>query len=344
MQFNKRELITALQQSIRLLLSIALSTVIAYVCHLYEYYWALITAVVVTQSRIVQTLELSKNRIVGTIVGGAAGLIAIALQKYIGWSTLLVFSIIIVPMTALVSWRPSMRLGMVTLIVVFLLPTPGLAFGKPIDRIFAIIVGVVASLIASYCVLKSQARNNAFLSAGSVFDKLHTLLHYALTSPIVWGEVETVNDAITDELRKLSDELTEARKEHPTLMLEHYDPALAHVFPVLRRLQSDAIFVARAMEEKENKLTEQFQSEIINFVTEKMNLFISFCDEQSNYSKPRVSTALESNSAACDIHPLLSQLKDHCPSIVYFTLEALLKDLVEGQRLVFQKQIKSDEI
>ncbi|CAK7192544.1 hypothetical protein COMNV_00745 [Commensalibacter sp. Nvir] len=337
MQINRRELISSLQQSMRLLLSIALASFIAHLCHLHEPYWALMTSIIATQSKIAQTLQTSRDQIVGAIIGGSAGLIAIALQQYFGWSPLLAFSIVIIPMAALVSWRPSMRLGMVTLAVVILFPAPGEVFERPFDRIFSIIVGVIASLIASYCVLKSQARNNVFLSAASALDKINILLHYALTSPIVWEEVETMNDSITNELRKLSDELAEVRKEHPTLVLEHYDPVLIHIFSLLRRLQSDSIFVERALDEKKNRLTKHYQLEITTFLQKKIKKLTSLCNEQANYSKPYVPIDAKDYAFGCDVSPILSKLKGNCPSIVYFTLEALLKDLVEGQRLLFQK-------
>ncbi|MDI2091845.1 FUSC family protein [Commensalibacter oyaizuii] len=326
---KKQEIYSAVQQSLRLLLSIALSSLIAHLCKLHEPYWALITSVIVTQTRIVQTLQTSRDQIVGSLIGGAAGLIAIALQEYFMWPSLVVFTIVIIPMVALVSWRPSMRLGVVTLAVVFLFPSPGGPFERPFDRMFAIVVGVIASLIASYCILRPQARCSAFLHASAAFDKLHILLHSVLTSKIVWEEVEVMNDQLTSELRDLASEIAEARKEHPNYTLEHSDPTLVKVFPILRRLQSDSIFIARAMDEYHQKLPKETEEVLKTALDQIFGVFIKLCNEQANHKEPffcsKTSIDFEEMVA-----PILTEVKNNCPPTIQFTIEAICHDLVRG--------------
>ncbi len=236
-------------QTVRLLLAIAFASLLAHLCRLNEPYWALITAIIVTQSRIMQTLQTSRDQIIGSIIGGIGGIIAIALQIYFSWSSIIVFTIVMIPMVMLVSWRPTMRLGVVTLAVVFLFPSPGgRIFERPFDRIFSIVVGVLASLVSSYCILRPQARYHAFLHAEEIFNKLYKLLHAILILGISWDVVESMNNEIITELRELASDIEEARMERPTSILEETDPILLQLFPLLRRLQSDSIFVARAMD------------------------------------------------------------------------------------------------
>ncbi|CAI3929635.1 UPF0421/DUF939 family (YgaE) [Commensalibacter communis] len=327
---KKREIYSAVQQSLRLLLSIALSSLIAYVCKLHEPYWALITSVIVTQSRIVQTIQTSRDQIVGSLIGGVAGLIAIILENYSQWPSLIVFTIVIIPMVALVAWRPSMRLGVVTLAVVFLFPSPGGMFERPFDRIMAIIVGVIASLAASYFILRPQARCNAFIHAKVAFDKLHILLHSVLTSHIIWEEVESMNDDVASELRDLASEIAEARKEHPNYTLEHSDPTLVKVYPLLRRLQSDSIFVARAMDEYHQMLPDETRNILKIYLNQVFERFIQLCNEQADHSEPFFCSIQAANDFEVMIEPILKEIKENCPKTIQFTLEALCHDLVLG--------------
>lgn len=338
---RKYEIYSAVQQSLRLLLSIALSSLIAYVCKLHEPYWALITSVIVTQSRIVQTLQTSRDQIVGALIGGAAGLIAILVEEYSQWPSLIVFTIVIIPMVALVAWRPSMRLGVVTLAVVFLFPSPGGMFERPFDRMFSIIVGVIASLIASYVILRPQARCSAFIHARIAFDKIHVLLHSVLTSHIIWEEVEAMNDEVTSELRDLVSEIAEARKEHPSYTLEHSDPTLVRVYPVLRRLQSDSIFVARAMDEYHQGLPDETRDILKNTLNEVFERFIDLCNEQADHKEPFFCSK-QADSFEGMIKPIITEVKKSCPPTIQFTLEALCQDLIRGHDVfMYSKKLRA---
>lgn len=340
--FKKHEIYSAVQQSLRLLLSIALASLIAYVSGLHEPYWALITSVIVTQSRIVQTLQTSRDQIVGSLLGGAAGLIAIVIEKYSQLPSLIVFTIVIIPMVAFVAWRPSMRLGVVTLAVVFLFPSPGGMFERPFDRIFSILVGVIASLVTSYFILRPQARCSAFLHARVAFDKLHILLHSVLTSHIIWEEVESMNDEVTSELRDLASEIAEARKEHPNYTLEHSDPTLVKVYPILRRLQSDSIFVARAMDEYHQKLPDETRHVLKTSLNQIFERFIELSDEQAGHREPFFCSKQKDSFEEMMIAPILSEAKKNCPPTIQFTLQALCQDLVRGHDVfMYSKKLRA---
>lgn len=328
---KRLNLYPAVIQSVRLLLSVATASLLAHLCKLNEPYWALITAVIVTQSRIAQTLQTSRDQIIGSLIGGIAGIIAIALQIYCGWSPIIVFTIVMIPMVMFVSWRPTMRLGVVTLAVVFLFPSPGGIFERPFDRIFSIVVGVLASLLVSYCILRPQARYHAFLHAQEAFSKLYKLLHAVLIEGISWDAVEAKNDEIITELRELASDIDEARKERPTCVLEETDPVLVQLFPILRRLQSDSIFVARAMEAYGQKLHPNTEKALEHALKEIFYFFKIQSVRQANGKHKKLRNA-------CDIHvdfnsllnPLLEEAKKSCPSIIQFTLKALCNDFCRG--------------
>lgn len=319
----------AIIQSLRLLLSIALASLIAYLCRLNEPYWTLITAVIVTQSRITQTLQTSRDQIIGSIIGGAAGIVAIVLQSYCGWSSLAVFSIVIIPMVALVSWRPSMRLGVVTLAVVFLFPSPGGVFERPFDRIFSILVGVLASVFVSYCIVRPQGRYHAFLHAREVFDRLYRLLYAILISNVSWDIVEAMNDEIIAGLRELASDIDEARKEHPAYILEEMDPMLVQLFPILRRLQSDSIFIARAMDVRGQKLSDQAAILLEHALKEVFHVFKKQCIKQAGQNRSKTFHA-DLPDFDVFLEPVIEETGKTCSSMIQFTLQALCHDLKRG--------------
>lgn len=338
-QILKTNLVSNIQQSLRLLLSIIVSSLMAYLCDLREPYWALITAIIVTQSRLIQTILISRDQIVGNLIGGVAGIIAIALREYVKWPTIIDFTIVLIPMVMLVSWRPSMRLGVVTLVIVFLFPSPGGVFERPFDRLFSIIIGVISSLLASYCILRPRARRDAFLSASTVLDKVHMSLDRSITGEIEWEEIEELNDGITEELRKLAEAVLEARREHFGYDLERNDPILVKLYPALRRLQSDTIFIARAMETLKAKLPTNTSDKLREAFDIIFTNLIAQCYQQAELHRPEPLKGKVINLRRM-VMPILQEAEHHCPPTVKFTLKALGHDLILGQD-IFSPQKKS---
>jgi uncharacterized membrane protein YccC len=137
-----------LRQSLRLLAACLVSYAVARAIGLHETYWALITAVVVMQPGFADTLAASRNRVVGTIIGAMAGLMVLEAARH-GWPSFWLFWCALVPLAVLTAARPSLRLCCVTLIVVVLLPGNGAPFLRAFDRIFAILIGSLASIVVS---------------------------------------------------------------------------------------------------------------------------------------------------------------------------------------------------
>ncbi len=234
-----------IRQAIRILVSVFLSDVVARALHLREPYWALITAVIVTQARISSTLEAGRDQILGTLIGAVAGACAIALAL-IGLPTLPVFAVLLVPLALLAAFKPNLRLAGVTLVVTFLFPSQGSAFNRPVDRVLAILVGASMSLVVSYLVFHSRARRQAFEAASAMLATLDDSQSRVLTRRLDSAEVDRLNEASTDSLKTLVAAIGEARRERLT-SLEQHEPLIVRLVPMLRRLQSDMLFVARSI-------------------------------------------------------------------------------------------------
>ncbi|QNT78240.1 FUSC family protein [Entomobacter blattae] len=243
-------------QGVRIVFSVLMSQVIARSIGLHEPYWALMTAIVVTQIRISQTFSTALDQLVGTAIGAMAGILATTLTLYGMLGKWEAFWLLLVPLAGLSAIKPSMRLAGVTLAVVFLFPSVGSPFSRPMDRVMAILVGVMSSMVVSYFVLPSNARKDALLAGDEMLDNLGILFAAIMERRMWWSDVEALNDACTLSLQKVTEAIKELRQGHPIAKLELYDPFLVKLPRILRRLQSDTIFIARALT---NISTEEFE-------------------------------------------------------------------------------------
>jgi uncharacterized membrane protein YccC len=113
-----------------------------------EEYWAVITAVVVTQPVLDDTLVASRNRIVGTVIGAAMGFVVLEAAQH-GLAILPLFWCALVPLAILTAMSQSLRLSCITLIVVVLIPSDASPFARPVDRVLGILLGAAASVVVA---------------------------------------------------------------------------------------------------------------------------------------------------------------------------------------------------
>ncbi len=135
-------------QTVRILAACLLSYAFAKLFGLKEEYWALITAVVVTQPALDDTLIASRDRVIGTLLGAGVGFVVLKAAQH-DLPILPLFWCALVPLAALTAVRQSLRLSCITLIVVVLIPSAGPPFERPLDRVFGILVGTITSVIVS---------------------------------------------------------------------------------------------------------------------------------------------------------------------------------------------------
>ena len=237
-----------LRQATRMLASVFLSDVVARLAHLGEPAWALITAVIVTQAKVGATFEAGRDQIIGTLVGAAFGAAAIALTLA-GLPRMPVFACLLVPISILAAFRPNLRLAGVTLVVVFLFPASGAdPFSRPIDRTLAILVGAAVSLVVSFVVFRAKARAQTFQAASAMMRTLDATQSAVLAERMAMQDVERLNDASSEALKALAVAVAEAKRERLG-SIDQSEPLLVRLVPMLRRLQSDVLFVARALDE-----------------------------------------------------------------------------------------------
>ena len=138
----------ALWQACRLVGACAAAYALSAASELPERYWALITAVVVTQPMLSDTLGAGRDRILGTLLGAAAGFLVLFADQR-GAPRLPLFWLALAGLALLVAIYPYLRLCAVTLIVVVLVPGSGAIYARPFDRVVEILIGTLAAVVAS---------------------------------------------------------------------------------------------------------------------------------------------------------------------------------------------------
>jgi uncharacterized membrane protein YccC len=143
------------RQAVRLVTACAMAYGGSRLIGLEEGYWALISAVVVTQPALGSTLAAGRDRVIGTIIGALAGL-AVLWGAQLGISSFLLFWVALLPLAILTAVKPNLRLCCITLAIVVLVPSAGTPFIRPLQRILEILIGTVASIIVTAAVPRRE--------------------------------------------------------------------------------------------------------------------------------------------------------------------------------------------
>jgi uncharacterized membrane protein YccC len=140
-----------LWQALRIIGACALAYGGAKLIGLPEVYWSLITAVVVTQPELSNTLAAGLDRAIATLAGAALGFIVLEAAAR-GAPSMVLFWIALAPLALLTAIKPNLRLSCATLIIVVLVPSAGDPFSRPFDRVVEILLGALASVVATMAI------------------------------------------------------------------------------------------------------------------------------------------------------------------------------------------------
>ena len=148
---------THVRQTCRLLAACALAEGATTLLAVPEGYWALITAVVVMRPDFGHTLEAGRDRMVGTFIGAAIGVLLIVARQR-GLPEIPLFIAGLIPLAIITAIWPNLRLACTTLVVVFLIPVQGGPYTRPLLRVGDILLGVLACLAVSLLVFPHEER------------------------------------------------------------------------------------------------------------------------------------------------------------------------------------------
>jgi uncharacterized membrane protein YccC len=212
--------------------------------------WAVLTAVIVTQTSVGRSLKATIDYFIGTL-GGAiyAGAVA-ALIPHEGELALLgVLAIAVAPLVLLATINPSFNVAPFTAVIVVLAPT--ITHSTPIEsaffRLVEVALGALTGLLVSLTVLPARAQALAIESAARMLDLVAQALQdlfAGFTGTLDAAAIQPIQERIGKAVARLDVIYAEVKRERVTQIAYEHDPG-----PLLRtllRLRHDLVIVGRA--------------------------------------------------------------------------------------------------
>jgi uncharacterized membrane protein YccC len=144
---------------------------------LHDGYWGSISAIIVLQSNMGATVSASRDRLIGTLIGGVLGF-SFSLFGVLPWNYILAILAAVI-ICGLMGLRASSRLAAVTITIIMLVQKPGSRWGLALDRVGEVVLGIVVALAVTTLVLPDRARlrlrdglAQEFLVLGAFFEAI----------------------------------------------------------------------------------------------------------------------------------------------------------------------------
>ncbi len=123
---------------------------------LHDGYWGAISAIIVLQSNFGSTVNASRDRILGTVIGALLGF-SFSLFGVLPWNYILaVLAAVIV--CGLLGLHSSSRLAGVTITIIMLVQKTGPRWSLALERVVEVLLGIVVALAVTTLVLPDRAR------------------------------------------------------------------------------------------------------------------------------------------------------------------------------------------
>ncbi len=123
---------------------------------LHDGYWGAISAIIVLQSNFGSTVNASRDRILGTVIGAVLGF-SFSLFGTLPWNFILaVLAAVII--CGLLGFHSSSRLAGVTITIIMLVQKTGPRWSLALERVGEVLLGIVVALAVTTLVLPDRAR------------------------------------------------------------------------------------------------------------------------------------------------------------------------------------------
>jgi uncharacterized membrane protein YccC len=212
--------------------------------------WAVLTAVIVTQTSVGGSLKATIDYFIGTL-GGAlyAGTVA-ALIPHEGELALLgVLALAVAPLVLLATINPSFNVAPFTAIIVVL--APAITHSTPIEsaffRLVEVALGAVTGLLVSLTVFPARAHALAIESAARMLDLVAQALldlFAGFTGTLDAAAIQPIQERIGKSIARLDVIYAEVKREQMAQIAYAHDPG--PLMRTLLRLRHDLVIVGRA--------------------------------------------------------------------------------------------------
>jgi uncharacterized membrane protein YccC len=232
---------------LRTMVSTALAYALSTALRLPQGYWAVLTAIIVTQNSVGGSLKAAVDRLVGSICGALVGaLAAVLLPAHTPIALGLVLVIAVTPLVLLTAYAPQYRIAPVTAVIVLLSTGAGTLgpLGYALDRVLEISLGSAIGVVVSVLIAPARAHGHLCEAAAETALLLAQIMT-ALEPAVRTGapDLDKLPARVQAALDRLSTAAQEAAHERRSRLSDHPDPE--PLFRTLRRLQQDILTLNR---------------------------------------------------------------------------------------------------
>jgi uncharacterized membrane protein YccC len=211
---------------------------------------AVVSAIIVTQASVGQSLKASLDYLAGTISGAIYGAaIAVLLGGDSEVRLLLGLAIAVGPLALIATVRQSLTVAPITAAVVLLIPT--LTHGSPsaaaADRVFEVTLGALIGLTSSFVLFPSSAYALAIEAAARTLEHLAKALGEltaGLKQALDLAALHRIQDGLGEDLIHLN--LVSAEAERERTVSVSRAPDTGPLLRTLLRLRHDLVMIGRA--------------------------------------------------------------------------------------------------
>ena len=248
-----------LRHSVRVTAAALFAFVVAETLALPQGYWAVFTAVLVTQASVGGSVKAALDWLVSTLGGGAyaalVGTILADVNKDLPHTDPMAMAvglaIALTPLAFLAAIRPTFRFAPVTgVIIILVAPVQHLsALESAVNRLTEISIGGFIGLVVSLVVLPARASGILNHAAARTLDNLAAVLPLLLTfdRAHIQADLTARHDVMLGQIARLTLAVEEAKRERASFLSNEPDPE--PVLRTLQRLRADIIMLGRALAE-----------------------------------------------------------------------------------------------
>src|SRR5690349_8320408 len=216
-------------------------------------FWAVITALIVTQSNVGGSLKAALDRFAGSLLGAVYGsAVAFAIPHTDGLTRAVALVVAVAPLSFMAAYSAGFRVAPITAIIV-LLSVSGSTLGPlgfATDRVLEVGLGCAVGLLVSVLVVPARASRSVLETAAEVARLLAEQME-AMATPGDQAQANQRALAVRTRttLNRLETLVGEAARERRSRLTDMPDPE-----PLLRtlmRLRHDVVMVRRAVGEQE---------------------------------------------------------------------------------------------
>lgn len=242
-----------LVQALRMTASALATFALVFGLGLPQGFWAVITALIVTQGSVGGSLKAALDRFVGSVFGAVyGGAVAFAIPHDAGAGRAVALVVAVAPLSVMAAFSAGFRVAPITAVIVLLGTSSATLgpFGFAVDRILEIGLGCAVAILVSLLVAPARASHGVLDTAAQVAQLMADQLD-VLAAPPGGEQAGTDLGSLVVKTRqglsKLETLAGEAARERRTYLADAPDPE--PLFRTLLRLRHDLVMLRRAVRE-----------------------------------------------------------------------------------------------